>query len=259
MIDTHCHLTDPRLLEQLPGVLARAAAMKVASFITIGTDLADDRRAIELCKTHEIVRCACGVHPLHVNDVALSDLPQLREIHQNPSVVAVGETGLDYHYDKSNKSRQFEFFEYQLALAAELNRPVVVHCREAFDDCLAIMKNAKPVRAVVHCFTGTVSEAKGVLDAGYSLGFTGVITYKNADNVRESARIAPDDRFLIETDAPYLSPEPYRKQKVNEPGWVSLVAKRVGELKGWSSEKTDEQSTANAMALFGWPTAVKPR
>lgn len=253
MIDTHCHLTDSRLGSQLSGVLARAEALKVTRFITVGTDLEDDRRAIALCQSNPIIRCACGVHPLHVNDVRIDDLPQLRDIHADPSVLAVGETGLDYHYDKSNRLTQIEFFEFQLALAAELHRPVVVHCREAFDDCLAVMKSAAPVRAVVHCFTGTASEAKRVLDRGYFLGFTGVLTFKNADNVRDALHLVPADRILIETDAPYLAPEPHRREKVNEPAWVSFVAKKVAELKGWSLAETDERTTTNARSLFGWP------
>jgi len=140
----------------------------------------------------------------------VSDLPRLRELQADPSVVALGEMGLDYHHHFAPRTKQFQFFEPQLAMAAELGKPVVIHCREATDDCLAVMRGFPTVRAVFHCFTGSPGEAGKILDAGYLLGFTGAITFKKNDALREAVALTPPDRMLVETDAPYLTPTPYR-------------------------------------------------
>jgi TatD DNase family protein len=251
MIDTHCHLTDTRLGSQLQFVLGRAAAAGVDRMITIGTELEDSRQCVEVCRGRANVACAVGVHPNYVDQVQQDDLGQLREIASDASVVALGEMGLDYHYGKESRQRQVKFFEFQLGLAGELNKPVVIHSREAIDDCLAIMRNFPMVRAVYHCFTGTLAEAKRILDSGYLLGFTGVITFKNGDELREAVKMCPADRLLVETDAPYLSPEPMRKQKVNEPALVMHVAAMVGQLRNLTVAEVDEMTTGNAEAFFG--------
>jgi TatD DNase family protein len=253
MIDTHCHLTDPRLESQLPDVLARAAASGVSGMVTIGTSVADSRRCLEVCKGRSNVRCAVGVHPGYVAEVDEAELPQLREIQCDASVVAIGEVGLDYHYGTEHKAKQFRFFEYQLNLATEMNKPVIVHCREALVDCLPIITRFPKVRAVFHCFTGTLDEAKRILEAGYWLGFTGVVTFKKSDELREAVKITPIDRLLVETDAPYLSPEPVRKQKVNEPALVMHVAEVVARLKGMTVGELDSATTGNLRRLTGWP------
>ncbi len=253
MIDTHCHLTDPRLASQLDAVLFRAAAAGVTRLVTISTDVDDARECLNVCRGRDAVRCAVGVHPTYVAQVEPDELRSLREIQADPAVVAIGEVGLDYHYGREHRDRQIEFLNYQLDLAAEVGRPLVIHCREAIDDCLAIMKSHPPVRAVFHCFTGTAAEATRVLDAGYLLGFTGVVTYKSCGDLRRVATDVPADRFLVETDAPYLSPEPYRKQRVNEPGRVVHVAAQVAQWRGTTAAAVGEATTRNAAALFGWP------
>ena len=255
MIDSHCHLTDARLESQLDSVLARAAANGVTRMITIGTDLEDARRAIALCGRATNVRCAVGIHPNHAQDVAESDLPRLREIQDNPAVVALGEMGLDYFHKHASREKQFRVFAYQLQLAAELRRPVVIHSREAIDDTLAVLRDFPSVAAVFHCFTGTAAEASRILAQGYLLGFTGPVTYKKSDELRAIVRDVPDDRLLVETDAPYLTPEPMRKQKTNEPSFVRYVAEAVAREKGWSLEQTDAVTTANAERFFGWAAA----
>ena len=252
MIDTHCHLTDPRLDAQLAGVLARAAANGVTRMITIGTDLDDARRAIALCRRVPCIRCAVGVHPNHSQDVELADLPALREIQADPSVLALGEMGLDYFHQHASREKQHKVFEFQLALATELGRPVVIHSREAIDDTLAHLRNFPKVRAVFHCFTGKREEAEDILAAGYLLGFTGPVTYKKSDELRDVVRTMPQDRLLVETDSPYLTPEPMRKQKTNEPGFVKHVAEAVGQVRGWTLEQTDAITTENAERFFGW-------
>ena len=251
MIDTHCHLTDPRLGEQLAGVLTRAMAAGVGRMITIGTGLADDEAAVALCRGKDFLRCAVGVHPNHSHEVDPNDLPRLRDIQNDPAVVALGEMGLDYHHHFAPVARQRLVFEFQMELARELGRPVVIHCREATDDCLAIMRQFPSVPAVFHCFTGTPDEARKILDQGYLLGFTGAATFKKSDAVREAVALAPLDRMVVETDAPYLTPEPMRKQKTNEPALVVYVAEVVAKVKGVSVGELDRVTTANAERFFG--------
>src|SRR5947209_1222286 len=252
MIDTHCHLTDPRLESQLPDVLRRAREAGVARMITIGTDLEDGRRCLELCRRVPNLRCAIGVHPNHSHEVDPSELPRLRELQADPAVLALGEMGLDYHHQFAPRQRQHQVFEFQLQLATELGRPVVIHCREATDDCLALMRSFPAVRAVFHCFTGSTQEARKILDDGYLLGFTGAITFKKSDEIRAAAQLAPLDRILVETDAPYLSPEPVRKQKTNEPAFVMHVAEVVARVKAITIDELDRMTTRNAGAFFGW-------
>lgn len=252
MIDSHCHLTDPRLAEQLDVVLERAASAGVGRMITIGTDIEDDLKCIELCRALAAVRCVIGVHPNYSGKARIEDLPRLRQLQFDPSVIALGEMGLDYHYDFSPRQRQREVFEFQLQLAAELGRPIVIHCREAADDCLAMMRGFPGIRAVFHCFTGTVEEGRRILDAGYLLGFTGAITFKKSDEIRAAAALAPLDRILVETDAPYLSPEPVRKQKINEPALVMHVAAVVAQVKQITLDEVDRVTTRNVSRLFGW-------
>ncbi len=252
MLDSHCHLTDPRLAEQLDAVLARARSAGVSRMISIGTDLDDDAATIAVCRGREFLRCAVGVHPNYTHDCDLSRLPELRSLQADPAVVALGEMGLDYFHKFAPKPRQREVFEFQLNLASELNRPIVIHSREAIDDTLAMMKPYTSIRAVFHCFTGTPGEARKILDQGYLLGFTGAVTFKNNTGLREALRLCPKDRILVETDAPYMSPEPMRKQKVNEPALVVHVANCVGQELGMTREEVDQVTTANAERLFGW-------
>ena len=160
--------------------------------------------------------------------------------------------GLDYFHHHADRDKQHQVFDFQLELARELGRPVVIHSREAIDDTLVHLGNFPGVRAVFHCFTGTIDEAKKILDRGYMLGFDGPITYKKNDALREVVALTPSDRLLVETDSPYLTPEPMRKQKINEPALVKHVAEMVGRVKGWTLQKVDEISTANAESFFGW-------
>lgn len=252
MIDTHCHLTDPRLLEQLDDVLARAAAAGVSRMVTIGTDIEDDQQSIALASRYENVRCAIGIHPNYVTEADRERVHLLRGLQASPGVVALGEMGLDYHYDRAPRGLQKELFEAQLAIAAETARPVVIHCREAVDDTLAIMKAFPGIRAVFHCFTGRPDEARRIVDAGYLLGFTGPVTYKKNDELRAIALACPIDRMVVETDAPYLSPEPVRKQKTNEPSFVVHTAAVIAAEKQMSLGDFDAATTRNALDFYGW-------
>ncbi len=252
MIDTHCHLTDPRLGSQLRDVLDRAKAAGVTRLVTIGTSLQDDRAAIAVCQGRDFLRCAIGVHPNYSHEADLVELPLLRQLLSDHSVVALGEMGLDYFHHFAPRPRQFEVFEFQLNLAVEVSKPVVIHCREATEDCLGVMTAFPTVRAVYHCFTGSPAEARKILDRGYMLGFTGAITFKKNEALREAVRLTPMDRLIVETDSPYLTPEPMRKQKINEPAMVVHVAATVAKEKGVSVEEIDRITTENAMRFYGW-------
>jgi TatD DNase family protein len=252
MIDTHCHLTDAGLAAQLAGVMGRAQAAGVGRMVTIGTAPADWRPCLEICRLHGNVRCALGVHPNYCNEVELAEVGGLRPMQAEAAVVAVGEMGLDYHYDSVPRQRQYDFFEAQLQIAVEFKRPVVIHSRQAIDDCLGVLKRYPVAAAVFHCFTGTMAEARRIWDGGYLTGFTGVVTFKKCPELREVAAAAPAEQILVETDAPYLSPEPMRRQKVNEPALVMHTAAAVAAARKVRLEEIDELTTRNAQRFYRW-------
>jgi TatD DNase family protein len=256
MIDTHCHLTDPRLLDQIDAVMQRAQGAGVSGIMTIGTHPADWPGCVELCRKYANVRAAVGVHPNYCHEAELADLSRLPELLREPGVLALGEMGLDYFHKDAPRDRQGEFFRAQLALARDHDRPAIIHSRQATDDTLAALGEFPTVAAVFHCFTGTLAEAKKIIAAGHYVGFTGVVTYKNAPEVRASAAIVPADRILVETDAPYLSPEPMRRQKVNEPSLVMHTAAMVAQVRGIRVEELDRITTENARRLFRWSAAA---
>jgi TatD DNase family protein len=237
---------------QLDQVMSRAAAAGVRRMVTIGTHPGDWEPCLDVCRRHANVRCALGVHPNYCNEAEPQQISLLRGLQANPSVAALGEMGLDYHYDSVPRARQLLFFQSQLQIAAELARPVVIHSRQAIDDCLAVLKNYPVPAAVFHCFTGSTKEADAILDAGYLIGFTGVVTFKKTDELRQIAAAAPAERILVETDAPYLSPEPVRGQKVNEPSLVMHVARVVAAARGVSLEEIDRLTSRNANRFYGW-------
>ena len=220
--------------------------------ITIGTDVGDARAAIALCHGREDVRCAVGIHPNYTQDATLDDVPVIRALQADASVVALGEMGLDYFHRFADRRHQAAMFEAQLALAAELGRPVVIHSREAIDDTLAIMGRFPTVRGVFHCFTGAAAEAERILAAGHLISFTGPITYKKNDALRDVVRLVPLERLMVETDAPYLSPEPMRGQKVNEPALVVHTAEVVARVKGVDLAEVDRVTTGVAREFFRW-------
>jgi len=253
MIDTHCHLTDERLAQQgVDTLLERARTAGVDRVVTVAVDLSDARAAIEVCRGRPAVRCAVGVHPNNTAAVTVEQIAELNTLQADPHVVALGEMGLDYHWNDAPPDHQARIFEAQLQIAATAARPVIIHCREAVADCLAILKNFPSIPAVFHCFTGTQPEARQILDRGYLLGFTGVVTFKKSDELREVVRQTPLDRMLVETDAPYLAPEPLRKQKVNEPALVIHTAQAIAHARAVPLEEIDRLTTDNALRFYRW-------
>ena len=255
MIDSHCHLTYDPLAGQLDGVLRRAREAGVTGVITIGTTIEDSRRAVDLARAHANVACAVGVHPSHAHEAPADVAGPLADLVGDPTVVAVGETGIDLYHDRTHVERQRVVFIEQMRLAERVGKPVVIHSRSAVEECLAVMAEFPGVPAVFHCFTGTVEEARRIIARGYYLGFTGPVTYKKSDALREVVRMAPADRILVETDAPYLSPEPMRGKFPNEPAWTVHTAARVAAERGVSVAEIDRITTANCRRLFGWAGA----
>lgn len=254
MIDTHCHLTDDNLFPQLDDVLARAAEAGVKEMVTVATNVADSQACVELCRDLANVQCTVGIHPNYAKAATAADVAKLEVFLTTigNGVVAMGEMGLDYFHNHTPRPHQHAVFRAQLGMAVEREMPVVIHCREAVNDCLAVMRDFPSVRAVFHCFTGTADEAQRIVAAGYLVGFTGAVTFKNATALREAAKGVPDDRILVETDAPYLTPEPMRKQKVNEPAMVVHVARLLADVRGTTVAEIDRLTTANAKRFFRW-------
>ena len=255
LIDTHCHLTYEPLRTRLDEVIADAAAAGVRRMITIGTSPDDAVEARAIAHRYPAVYFSVGVHPLHSHEVTNDQLPRVAEFAADPRCVAFGEMGLDYHYDKPPRPRQHEVFQAQLEIIrySEIAKPVIIHCRKAVDDTLAMLLAGGPAmnRVVFHCFTELPGEARKVLDAGAWISFTGIVTYKNAQEVRDSAMLVPLDRIMVETDSPFLTPEPHRKVRTNEPQYVAATAKFLAELRGVSENEMARITTENARRFFG--------
>jgi TatD DNase family protein len=251
LIDTHTHLTDKNLKKQLPALLERSRAAGVESWITVGTSVADSAAALKLCREHPGLAATVGVHPHEAGAVVSEYREQLRDLAGAKPVVAIGEIGLDYHYDFSVRPSQKRVFEQQLELAGEISLPVVIHCREAFDDCLAILRqwDRDDVPVVFHCFSGDVHQAATVIDAGYFVSFTGTITFRNAADAQQVAQYVPLDRIMLETDCPWLSPEPKRNVKPNEPALLVHTAAKLAQLRGLTADQI-AQATATNSRLF---------
>jgi len=253
VVDTHCHLTHGRLRAQLAAVLTRADDAGVRAVISAASSVGDAIAAAALAAKYPRVYCTAGVHPHDAKDVAGDYLARLESLARHPKCVAVGEIGLDYHYDFSPRDAQRRVFAEQLALAGRLGRPVVVHTREAFDDTVAVLAESgvDGRRVVFHSFTGPPAETGRALDLGATVGFSGIVTFSKAAELRESAALVPDGRLLIETDAPFLSPEPVRKMKTNEPANVVHVAACLAGVRKCPPERIAEITTANAAGFFG--------
>jgi len=253
IIDTHCHLTFEDLACDIEAVLARSIAAGVTEWITVGTDPQENRKAIEFTERFENMYAAVGIHPHDAKTTTAQMLAELKKIAQHKKVVAIGETGLDYHYDFSPRQQQKEVFVEHLKIASELGLPVIIHCREAFDETLEVLEHfGQGVKKIVfHCFSGSAEQAKIVLDRGFYISFTGVVTFKNARIKQEATRIVPVDRLMLETDSPYMSPEPMRKQKINEPALMIHTARFLAELKHTDLEDFAGAVTATSRAFFG--------
>jgi TatD DNase family protein len=256
--DTHAHLDFPDFHEDLPEVIQRASDAGISRILTIGTTLDSSRRVVELAERYASVYAVVGVHPNHVMEEPDEITGPLRELAAHPRVVAIGETGMDYHrLDRNSaadsgaiKARQRRFFVEQLELAATLNLNCVIHQRDAFADTLGILSGFRgAVAGVYHCFTGTPQEAVAVLESGGWLSFTGVTTFRNAQNVRDALAAVPLGRFMLETDCPFLAPVPHRGRRC-EPAHVRELAETVAVVKGCSLIELSAATCTAARAFF---------
>ncbi len=255
LIDTHVHLDDPRYDPDRNDIFQRAHDAGVEKFVTIGCDLSTSHAAAQLATIRPNVYATIGVHPHEVKRIEPNWYAELTQLAHQPKVVAFGEIGLDYHYDHSPREIQRQRFREQIALAQSLCLPLVIHTREAQEDTMAILQeeHAEKVGGVFHCFSEDLAFAKRALDLGFYLSFSGIITFRNASQLHEVIRMVPDDRLLIETDAPYLTPVPFRGKR-NESAYVTYVAKQIAEIKYGDSEaglaRVAELTTNNACQLF---------
>ncbi len=254
LIDSHAHLDS--FGDGLEEILVRARAAGVTHLITIGASdgLAPNHTAVQIAESHDNVWAVVGVHPHDARIVDAAALDTIRALAQSPKVVAIGEMGLDYHYDHSPRDVQQQAFRDFLELARAEKKPVVIHTREADDDTVAILKEARAheIGGVIHCFTGGESLARGALDLGFYLSFSGVITFKNAEPLRNIVGWAPRDRVLVETDCPFLAPIPHRGKK-NEPAFVVYTAATIATAWGVPPAEVYALTSANSARLFGLP------
>lgn len=257
MIDTHCHLNFHQYDEDRQQVIDRAAEAGVTRIINPGVDVTSSRAGIALGQQDAGVYAAVGVHPNSTADFSESDLRTIRALAAENKVVAIGEIGLDYYWDKSPKDKQRAAFEAQLGLAAELALPVIIHNRDASEDVIAILESwaetlpstLRDRPGVLHSFSAPPAIAERALSIGFYLGFTGPITFKNADELRSVARATPQDRILVETDGPFLTPVPHRGKR-NEPAYIPYIVDRIASLKQIPTEQMAGITTDNAVRLF---------
>jgi len=257
LIDTHAHLASEQLFGETEALLHRSRLAGVSQIVSIGTEPEDSARNVALAAEHESIFATVGVHPTSVHEAGPDWLDRIRDLAQRPKVVALGEMGLDYYHPPRDGSEpaqwramQRGFFEKQLELAVECNLPVVIHQRESADDVLAIMRGlAGRIRAVFHCFVGSRDQAIELLELGFLLSFTGVVTYKSASALADCTTDLPLDRIMVETDSPYLAPVPHRGGR-NEPGFVRHTAEFLAARRGLTVEEFASATSATARRFF---------
>ncbi|MGE6379398.1 TatD family hydrolase [Peribacillus muralis] len=252
LFDTHVHVNAEQFDEDLEEVIERAKEAGVNNMVVVGFDRPTIKRAMELVETYDFMYASVGWHPVDAIDMTEDDLQWIEELSTHPKVVAIGEMGLDYHWDKSPKDIQKEVFRKQIRLAKKVGLPIIIHNREATADIVNILKEeeASSVGGIMHCFSGSAETALECVDMNFYISLGGPVTFKNAKKPKEVAAAVPLDRLLIETDCPYLAPHPFRGKR-NEPSYVKLVAEQIAEIKQLSIEEVSKATTENAKKLFG--------
>ena len=247
LVDTHCHLDNEKFDEDRLEVIERIKE-NLEFCVNIGYDLASSKKSLELAKEYDFIYAVIGVHPIDIAEYSEEIEKELELLGKNPKVVAIGEIGLDYHWMTEPKEIQQERFKKQLELAERLNKPVVIHTRDAMEDTVNILKEYPNITGVIHCYPGSLETAKQLVDRFY-LGIGGTLTFKNSKKAVEVVKDIPLDRIVIETDCPYLTPEPFRGKR-NEPIYVEYVAKKIAEIKEISVEEVTKITTENAKKLY---------
>ncbi len=253
MIDSHAHIHFKDFEGKIDDVLQRAHEAGVTAIVNVGTDRDSSHEVVSLAHRYPQIFAVVGIHPhdvakMHEGD---DDLKALESLACEPKVVAIGEVGLDYYYEHSPKEVQQSRLRDFIALAKRVGKPLVIHCRDAFNDCFRIFdeEDAWSAGGVFHCYTGDVKTAERIVQKGFYVSFSGIVTFKKATDLQEAARIVPSDRFLIETDCPFLAPEPHRGKR-NEPAYVRLVAEKIAKLRGVSAEEIGKLTTKNTRRIF---------
>lgn len=257
LVDSHCHIDFPDLAERLPELLSRMQTNGVGYAVCIGVNLEDFPRVIALAEAHPQLYATVGVHPEYT-DAEEPDLARLLKLADHPKVIAIGETGLDYYWQKDKPEWQRARFRTHIRAALACNKPLVIHTRESADDTLRLLEEegAQAVGGVMHCFTENWEIAKRALDLGFYISFSGIVTFKNALVIKDVAKKTPLNRVLVETDSPYLAPVPYRG-KQNQPSYVLHVAEEIARLRGISLDEVASATTENFFRLF--KTATRPQ
>ena len=252
MIDSHCHINNSLYIGNPAEYVKEAEKAGVFEFLVVGFDIPSSIDAVNIAKQFKGCFSAVGVHPSDVKKIELQDLKQIEEIAKQDKVIAIGEIGLDYYWDKEEaaKDKQKEFFINQIEIANKLDLPISIHCREAIDDCLQILKS-NPVKrgGIMHCFAGSVESAKEFIKLGFLLGFGGTVTFKNAVRPKEVVASIPSTSYVLETDAPYLTPDPYRG-KENHSKYLYLVRNKIAELRNIAPEQVEKESNENFKRVF---------
>jgi TatD DNase family protein len=254
LVDSHCHLDDKQFDADRDDVIERARQAGVERMMAIGTGSGppDLEAGLRLARQHAFMYATVGVHPHDASKATPETFAQIEALAADAKVLAIGEIGLDYHYDFSPRDVQREVFIAQLKLAGRAGKPVVIHTREAWEDTLLVLRQHWTGGGIMHCFTGTPDQARQALDLGFHLSFGGVLTFPKADTVRDAARLAPEDRLLVETDAPYLAPVP-RRGKRNEPAFIVETVRRLAEVRGVAPEHIAEITSRNFERLLFAP------
>lgn len=252
LVDSHCHLDFPEFAPELDAVVARARAAGVGGMVTIGTKLTEFERVLAVADRFADVWCSVGIHPHEAANEPDTDAARIAELARHPKVVGIGETGLDYHYDRSPRDRQREVFRRHIEAARLSGLPIIVHSREAEEDTAALLEEgaaAGGLTGLIHCFTSTSLLAERALALGFCISFSGIVTFRNAEDLRAVARDVPGDRLLVETDSPYLAPVPQRGKR-NEPAFVAHTAAFLANLRGESMDALAARTTDNFRRLF---------
>lgn len=251
LIDTHVHLNADQYVQDVEEVIQRALDANVQKMVVVGFDTKTINKAIELAEAYPFIYAVVGWHPVDAIDCTEEDLKWIESLAEHPKVVGIGETGLDYYWDKSPKDVQQELFRKQIRLAQKVNLPIIIHNRDATGDVVRILKEeeAEKTGGIMHCFGGSVETAKECIGMNFMISLGGPVTFKNAKTPKEVAAEISLDHLLIETDAPYLAPHPHRGKR-NEPALVALVAEEIARLKGLPVEEVAQRTTENAMKLF---------
>ncbi len=249
IFDTHAHYDDAKFDGEREQILSSMNDAGVSNICNVGADLESSKASVKLASEYDFIYCSVGVHPTCVDDLPNDWLDQIENLAKLDKVVAIGEIGLDYHFPDFSRSGQLDAFEKQLELAQSLEVPVIIHSRDAVEDTVAVLKNFPKVSGVIHCFSGSPQVACKYVEMGWNIGFTGIVTFKNAKKAAEAAKVVPNDRIVIETDCPYMAPEPFRGSRCDSRMLV-FVASKIAQIKGMLPQEFVDMTRKNAFNLY---------